>query len=73
MDLNYFYFINGNYQYVVYSEYYAYDDSYKCGIKVINLKSENITNIKGDMKTIKGTLVDFRFNDKIEKTDELFE
>ncbi|TPN86948.1 hypothetical protein [Aquimarina algicola] len=69
IDLNYLLFINEGYQYIVFSEYYASDNSQRCGIKIINQRNQKTTVIHGDITTNKGTLVDFRSNDKIEKTD----
>jgi len=73
IDLNYLYFMNGNYRYVIFSEYYSVDNIYECGIKVTNLTNNKTSIIQGDINSATGTLVDLRFNDKIEKTEELFE
>jgi hypothetical protein len=39
MDLNYVYFINNGFQYVVYQMYYAVGSKTNIGIKVIDLKT----------------------------------
>jgi hypothetical protein len=73
MDLNYVYFINKGFKYVVYSTSTAIDGKYEVGLKVIDLKTEKAINIKGKVKTVKGTLTDFRDNGLLEIGDELFD
>jgi hypothetical protein len=73
MDLNYLYFTNGGFQYVVYHNYYAGEEKYEVGIKVTDLENKKTVVIKGDAKTRKGTLVDFRDNGLLRIGDELFE
>jgi hypothetical protein len=72
-DLNYIVFTNKDFKYVIYDTYFAVGNKQKIGIKVINLKTEKATNIKGNRKTRKGTLVDFRDNSLLEIGDELFD
>ena len=73
MDLNYVYFTNNGYQYVIYHTYFADGDKSNVGIKVIDLKTPKTTDIKGTDKTRKGTLIDFRDNNLLEIGDELFD
>ncbi|QNN43719.1 hypothetical protein [Pedobacter roseus] len=73
MDLNYVYFSNNGFKYVVYETYEAVGNKQEIGVKIINLKTQKTTDIKGDLKTRKGTLTDFRFNKFLEIGDELFE
>lgn len=73
MDLNYVYFANGDFQYIIYDTYYAVGDKISIGLKVINLKTNKTTDIAGDPKTVTGTLVDFRDNQLLEPGDELFD
>ena len=73
MDLNYVYFTNNNYQYIIYDTYYAVGEKHSIGIKIIDLKTKKTTDIKGNIKTRKGTLIDFRDNKLLEITDELFD
>jgi hypothetical protein len=73
MDLNYVYFTNNGFQYVVYHTYYAVGNQSNVGVKVINLKTNKTIDIKGDSKTRKGALVDFRENQLLEIGDELFD
>jgi hypothetical protein len=73
MDLNFVAFTNSNFKYVLYSTYYATDEKSEVGIKVFDLKTGKITNIKGKAKTRKGTLVNFRFNKLLKLSDELYE
>jgi hypothetical protein len=73
MDLNYVYFINKGFKYVVFSTSYAIDDKYEIGLKVIDMKTDKVTTIKGIVKTKKGTLTDFRDNGLLEIGEELFD
>ncbi len=73
MDLNYIYFTNKGFEYVIYDKYFAVGNKQDIGIKIINLKTKKTTNIKGNRKTRKGTLVDFRDNNLLEIGDELFD
>ena len=73
MDLNYLYFTNNGFRYVVYDTYYAVGNKQEIGIKIINLTTNKTTNIKGDRKTRKGTLTGFRDNNLVEIGEELFD
>jgi hypothetical protein len=73
MDLNYLYFTNGGYQYVLYQNYFAVEEKVKVGIRVTDLKKKKTVDIKGDVRTKKGTLVDFRDNGLVKIGDELFD
>ncbi len=73
MDLNFVYFINDDFKYVIYDTYVAVDHKQEIGVKIINLKTQKTTNIYGDLKTRKGTLIYFRDNKLLEIGDELFE
>ncbi len=70
-ELVYLYFINGNYKYVTYSEYYSEDGSTYCGIKLVNTKTNKIIDIEGDSKTIEGSLSDLTDNEKINMTNDI--
>ena len=72
MDLDYLYFDIENYRYVVYQEYYARSKKVEHGIKVINIGTKEVTVIKANEKTVKGSLSSFRDIEKIRKGDELF-
>lgn len=65
VDMNYLTFINGGYQYQIYQEYSAKDSTQSVGVKVIDLLTNNETNIKGLTNTTKGSLIDLRQNKKI--------
>lgn len=69
MDLNYIKFTNGDYQYLIYDTYYAIGEESELGIKITHLKTKKTTDIKGDEKTQKGTLIDFRFNNLLKIED----
>jgi hypothetical protein len=70
MDLNYIAFINKNYKYVIYDTYFSVENETNIGIKIIDLKTEKIIEIKGNLKTRKGNLVHFRDNKLIGIDDE---
>lgn len=61
-DLNYLSFINDNIKYRIYDEYSAEDETALIGVRVIDLKSNEKVNIPGELKTRRGSLVDFRFD-----------
>lgn len=65
MDLNYLYFENSGYKYEIYQEYDSQSDETSVGITVTNLKTGDVTDIKGDNKSMKGSLIDLRDNNKI--------
>ncbi|PVD49765.1 hypothetical protein DC498_23235 [Terrimonas sp.] len=73
MDLNYLQFTNEGYKYVVYNTYFASDNKSRVGVKVIQLSNNKIINIQGLVKSRKGSLGDFRNNEKIRQGDELFD
>ena len=70
MDLNNLYFENNGFRYVIYNNYHAEGNVLETGVFVIDLKTNKKTNIKADIKTRKGTLIDFRDNKLIEIIDE---
>ncbi len=72
IDVNYLYFNIGNNRYVVYQEYTARSGITQFGLKVINEISGEIKDTKAKSKTIQGSLMPFRENDKIQEGDELF-
>jgi hypothetical protein len=73
VDLNYVYFTNKGFKYVIYDTYYATGNKKEIGIKIINLITNKTTNIKGAIKTPKGTLVDFRDNNLLMIGEEIFD
>ena len=73
IDLNYIYFTNKDFRYVVYDTYFSEKEEYSIGIRITNLKTNETISIKGDKRKQKGTLVDFRENNLLEMGDELFD
>ena len=73
MDLNYVYFTNQEFTYIIYDTYHAVGNKQQIGIKIINLNTNKETNIKGIKKTSKGTMVNFRDNNLLEIGGELFD
>lgn len=73
MDLDYVYFINKNYKYIIYNTYVAAGEKINVGIKIIDLKTGKVSNIKGDINTRKGSLSDFRDNNLLVIGEELFD
>lgn len=72
MDLNYVVFSNNNFQYVIYETYYSANKESEIGIKVKDLKTNKTTDIKGNPKTKKGSLIDFRDNNLLEISEDVF-
>ena len=74
MDLNYIYFKNKGYKYIIYDTYYATGNEMKVGVRVLDIKTDKlIVDIKGQPKTRKGSLVDFRDSNLLKIGDELFD
>jgi hypothetical protein len=73
MDLDYVYFTNKNYKYIIYNTYYAVGEVSQVGIKIIDQNTGKQTNIKGDIKTRKGNLSDFRDSNLLKIGEEIFE
>lgn len=73
MDLNYFYFTNKGFKYVLYHTYVAVGGKQRIGVKVINLITHKTIDIKGKIKTRKGSLIDFRDNGLVTIGDELYD
>jgi hypothetical protein len=73
LDLNYLCFVFGKYKYVIYETYSAADDKTNCGIKIIDSRTNERTEIEGDPKSIEGSLIDFRNSELIQRDEELFD
>lgn len=65
-DLNYISFENGGYRYKIFSEYYAQGNISQTGI-IIEGSDGSETSINAIKSSIKGSLTDFRENNKINK------
>jgi hypothetical protein len=72
IDLNYVFFDNDNIRYIIYDTYFSESRKYSIGVRVISL-DKKITDIRGNYKTRKGSMVDFRDNGLLEIGDELFD
>lgn len=66
MDLNYISFENSGYMYKIYNEYTAEDDKEQSGIIILSPEGKE-TTIKAINSTVKGSLIEFRDNDKIKR------
>lgn len=75
MDLNYVAFVNKNFKYVIYYSYFAVGENVNIGVKIIDLNTKKTVDIKGDYKTLKGNLVNFRDNSliKVDDNGELYD
>lgn len=73
MDLNYVYFRNANFQYIIFDNYYARENKSTTGLKVINLKTKETTLINADTTTVKGNLVQFRDNQLLNIGEDIFD
>ncbi len=65
MDLNYLSFENGGYEYTIYQEYTAVDDTTKVGVKIIDKATKKEIDYIGSNGSIEGSLVNLRGNSKI--------
>ncbi|MEO8514632.1 MAG: hypothetical protein ABI543_13815 [Ignavibacteria bacterium] len=65
-DLNYVSFQNNGYNYEIYDEYYSEDESTDAGI-IVTDTDKNDTIIKAIKNSAKGSLVELRYNDKIQQ------
>lgn len=66
LDLNYLTFTNNGYTYKLYQEYSAEDNSENAGI-IVTDKDMKETDIKAVKKSVKGSLIDLRYIDKIKR------
>lgn len=73
LDLNYVYFISGQYKYVIYQNYSATENNTTCGVKIIDINSNEIIELFGNPKSKVGNLIDLRNNENIKIGDELFD
>lgn len=64
LDLNYLTFTNNGYTYKIYQEYSSEDNSEKAGVIVTSMDI-NDTDFKAVKNTIKGSLIDLRYIEKI--------
>lgn len=70
-NLNYVSFTNNGYRYSLYDSWYAEQNEFSVGISVTNLKTNKTVVIRGEPKTRKGTLRDFRGNNWLKVVDVL--
>lgn len=73
MDLNYVSFVDGNFRYVLYQTYYAMDEKSEIGVQVINLIDQSTTIMVGKINSLKGSLIDFRYNELLMIDDRLYD
>lgn len=68
LDLNYLTFTNNGYTYKIYQEYSAEDNSENAGIIVTDNDMKE-TDIKAVKKSVKGSLIDLRYTEKVKKNE----
>jgi hypothetical protein len=73
LDLNYLYFVSGHYKFIIYDTYSSTDNKPDCGIKVLDLSNNKMSEMKGKNNSRKGTLTGFRDNNLVETSEELFD
>ncbi len=73
LDLNYIYFMNGHFKYIIYHTYSAREEKSKCGVKVVDMVTNKTVDVNGNVNTIEGNLIDFRDNHLLEIGDEVFD
>ncbi len=66
LDLNYLTFTNNGYTYKLYQEYSAEDNSENAGI-IVTDKDMKETDIKAVKKSVKGSLIDLRYTEKVKR------
>lgn len=70
LDLNYVTFVNAGYEYKIYYEYSAEGNDSSVGIRVKNLSDNKTVDIKGQYKSVDGSLVaPFRWDNLIPIVD----
>ena len=73
MSLDYVFFTNNGYRYVLYQTYYARGNQQRVGVKITNLATNKTTDIPGVLHTMRGSLGFFRGQGLIAEGEELFE
>lgn len=71
MDLNYIFFENKGYKYLIFYEYFSDDESIETGIKITNFKTKKQIKLNGKLSSRKGTLIDLRDNNFIKIINDL--
>ena len=66
-DLNYLSFTTNGWKYTVYEEYRASDDSQRVGIRLLRLSDKKVFDLRGNPKTLKGSLISLRDDGRIPK------
>ncbi len=69
MDLNFITYKTYYNRYLIYDTWEAIEDKREVGVKIMDREGKLLKQMEADPKTIRGTLVDFRFNDWAEKID----
>jgi hypothetical protein len=69
LDLNYVYFTNDHYKYIIYNTYASEEGKSNCGLKVVDTLTKKTVDVKGKTLTIKGNLIDFRDNNLLKIDD----
>jgi len=70
MDINSLIFTNGGFEYEVYDDYVAEGEKTTVGIHVKQLSNDKKTDIKGNVKTKKGSLINLRDNEFIKVVEQ---
>jgi hypothetical protein len=70
-DLNHISFINNEFQYIIFDSYYSESNEFDVGILIRNTKTGKTKEIKGQLKTKKGKLYNFKGSELLEIEEEL--
>lgn len=73
IDLNYLYFVYRGIKYVVYETSYAKENKVNSGIKMIDISTAKVTDLKGLEKTKRGSLIALRDSITVVEGDEMFD
>lgn len=72
MEIQNIIFENGGYKYVIYYNYSAEGDEQTVGVLVMNDATGKDTNIKGNVDTVEGSLMEIRESGLLEMADEMY-
>jgi hypothetical protein len=71
LDLNSLAFTGNGWQYVVYDDYAAVDESQNVGVRVIRLKDCKVTELVGRPESKTGSLSDLRGDDTLRSSEDI--
>ncbi|MEN9335954.1 MAG: hypothetical protein RLZZ500_941 [Bacteroidota bacterium] len=73
LDLKYLTFENEGYKYIIYEIYFEEGNTHSIGVRVLNLATQKQTDIRGILKTQKGSLYDLNAEDRIPTSNAAYD